>query len=148
MKLTKAYNEDNDFPEKRSQLSQIPVYETVPAYANSTVGADQLLRPNSSQFPQPSPNPNLSDFNHGPVIQKFKGVPVNITCPNCKCAITTKIVYKPGSKTIAAVVITTLVFFPLFWVPLITDTLKDKKQTCPYCKIDFGDSIYIDASTL
>ncbi|OMJ10880.1 Cell death-inducing p53-target protein 1 [Smittium culicis] len=101
-----------------------------------------------------SPNPNhispigigSNFYNPGSILQKFNGIPVNITCPCCSQNIITKIVRKPGKKTVVAVIFSAFIFWPLMWVPLLIKQLKDKHHTCPYCNVDLGKAIYIETA--
>ncbi|OMJ29079.1 Cell death-inducing p53-target protein 1 [Smittium culicis] len=87
-----------------------------------------------------------SFYTSGSILQKFNGIPVNITCPCCSQNIITKIKRKPGKKTVIVVIFSALIFWPLMWVPLLIKQLKDKHHTCPYCNVDLGKAIYIETA--
>ncbi|KAM3131490.1 hypothetical protein pb186bvf_016420 [Paramecium bursaria] len=57
--------------------------------------------------------------------------PIDIQCPYCKGNITTNITYEVGDGTQCAAITLLILFFPLFWLPLVKKECKNIIHRCP-----------------
>eukprot|EP00956_Cyclotella_meneghiniana_P025913 scaffold55042_cov65-Cyclotella_meneghiniana.AAC.1 len=70
---------------------------------------------------------------------EFGRHPISIgACPYCNQPSTTRIKTYPSWETWVAAGILVLVFWPLCWVPLVTDTCKKTDHTCSQCEAMVG----------
>ncbi|PVU93477.1 hypothetical protein BB559_003262 [Furculomyces boomerangus] len=145
-----------DYQSSKTVTSTSMLVNGMPAMqTSSSVGGPYGVPGNTPPVPpqnNPTPAPVLVNP-QGAVVEeismkKYKGTPVNITCPNCKQNVVTQIIKKHGGKAIAATVGMGLVFWPLMWVPLVMDSMKSKRHECPYCKADLGKTIYVEAKNM
>eukprot|EP00804_Cyclotella_cryptica_P029466 CCRYP_011283-RA/>CCRYP_011283-RA protein AED:0.15 eAED:0.15 QI:219/1/1/1/0.5/0.66/3/232/126 len=62
------------------------------------------------------------------------------TCPHCQhSGVTTRIKTYPVFETWLACGLLLLVFWPVCWVPLVTDTCKKTEHVCTQCEEMIGD---------
>ena len=80
----------------------------------------------------PSSNSCTNNYlDSDPTVSRF---PMNMReCPNCHRASRTRVVTKPSCKTWVAFGIMTGVFWPLCWVPLVSDSCKETEHFCTSC---------------
>ncbi|KAJ1908612.1 hypothetical protein IWQ60_006599 [Tieghemiomyces parasiticus] len=68
----------------------------------------------------------------------LKDAPVTIICPRCQAPVQSVIGRRNGAKAMKAALITSIVFFPLAWVPLCTKSCQDEVHICPQCCHELG----------
>jgi len=68
-----------------------------------------------------------------PVLPHLGRLAANYTCPYCSHVGPTILKEKLGVCSIIAIVVLVVVFWPLFWLPLIMPGCKDKEHICPNC---------------
>lgn len=85
-----------------------------------------------------------SPYHHGPPEHPdslFSGSrrPVHLNmCPKCQKACRTSTRTYPSAVTWLGVVISACVFFPLCWVPLVVDSMKQTDHYCQNCGKKIG----------
>ncbi|OLY81613.1 hypothetical protein AYI68_g4275 [Smittium mucronatum] len=101
--------------------------------------------PNNTPLPQQIHNQTLiaippSYFQPTPYatpIIDFSAVdtnyPIRMVCPYCNIPISTSVELYPGTQATLCSLLTCLIFWPLFWVPLCSPVCLDRVHTCPNC---------------
>ncbi|PWA00231.1 hypothetical protein BB558_003727 [Smittium angustum] len=131
--------------EAYGEYTQVPQEDSYPE--------DKSPLYNSADLPPRNLNPvpsNQQPGNYhiqGPLVAKFEGVPVNIICPNCNQNVVTIVKKKHGAKTAFAVIGVGIIFWPLMWVPLVTDYFKKSTYFCPSCNTKLGKQILVQVQT-
>ncbi|KAJ1967072.1 hypothetical protein H4R35_006818 [Dimargaris xerosporica] len=64
--------------------------------------------------------------------------PILATCPKCQLQVTSEIDTKVGTKSGLFALLTCVVCWPLFWIPLCMNSCKDEVHRCPNCKTELG----------
>ncbi|XP_076317421.1 lipopolysaccharide-induced tumor necrosis factor-alpha factor homolog [Tachypleus tridentatus] len=98
-----------------------------------------------SQLPQqPMPGPAtfvVTGMNH-PVQQvvviAFGQSPIQITCGICRNTVVTMIEREVGNVACLWMLCLCAFCLPLFWIPMVSDSVKDTKHYCPVCKTHLG----------
>ncbi|PVU90590.1 hypothetical protein BB559_004549 [Furculomyces boomerangus] len=99
--------------------------------------------PSRNTYTEPN-EPQVGEYViRGNSALKFKGTPVNTTCPNCGQNIVPLAERKHGVDTLWAVTCLGVLFWPLMWIPLVMDSLKNSTHICPNCKADLGKYILV-----
>lgn len=70
---------------------------------------------------------------------------VNHQCQFCGFVGRTHIKENLGSCAIIAIVVLVICFWPLFWLPLVMDSCKDKQHICPNCQrpVSVGCALFL-----
>lgn len=81
---------------------------------------------------------DYNEFKAGDQHETFGRFPVSMQCPYCNANMQTRTRTFPNLKTLIACGITLVVFWPLFWLPLIIDNCKETEHTCTNCEENVG----------
>ena len=63
---------------------------------------------------------------------------MEICCPHCNMTGITQTKTFPNLKTLLAMVLIVVIFWPLFWVPLLVDNCKETEHSCSNCDKTLG----------
>jgi len=69
-----------------------------------------------------------------PILPTLGRLPSNHTCQYCQHTGQTQVKEKLGNCAIIALVIFIICFLPLFWLPLVMPSCKDKQHVCANCQ--------------
>eukprot|EP00536_Pseudo-nitzschia_multiseries_P007307 jgi/Psemu1/304842/fgenesh1_kg.170_\ len=76
-------------------------------------------------------NPHETLLDRDPTISRFPMMMQE--CPNCHRETRTRVLTKPSCKTWVASGIMVCVFWPLCWIPLVSDSCKETEHFCVSC---------------
>ncbi|GFX24924.1 lipopolysaccharide-induced tumor necrosis factor-alpha factor-like protein [Trichonephila clavipes] len=87
-------------------------------------------------YPDPhTPTPNVT------VVappQMYGLLPMQVTCGNCKNVVVTVTTCENGGCVYLAAIVIVFCFFPLVFIPFLTDSCKDVTHYCPACNARLG----------
>ncbi|KAJ1925598.1 hypothetical protein IWQ60_004460 [Tieghemiomyces parasiticus] len=128
-----------------SSLHATPITEAVPpmdppAYQPSQHDTTESVAKDTEAFraAQPALHHTATDISRQNPNMIVRNQPIVVHCPKCQTTVTSVIVPKTGTKGGIAALITCLVCWPVFWIPLVMDSCKDEVHLCPTCKQELG----------
>jgi hypothetical protein len=85
-------------------------------------------------------NNNRSQPNHSSFVVDGSRKPVQLSmCPECSQKhVRTKTITYPSAMTWVSVFVGVLVFFPICWIPLVLDPMKQTDHYCQSCGTKVG----------
>ncbi|PVZ97709.1 hypothetical protein BB558_006324 [Smittium angustum] len=129
---TNTTNIPNGNAEQATREGNIPT-QLPPPYAPPHT----VLTVNNPAVDAADPNTVISTP-YQPVTMKIakaeSGMPMNTVCPYCNTQVTSVVNTERGTMSILCCVITCLICWPLFWLPLVMNSCLDKVHTCPNCR--------------
>lgn len=69
-----------------------------------------------------------------PVLPRLGRLSNHYQCQFCQQTGPTRVYEKIGTCTIVAIVVLLVCFWPLFWLPLVMPSCKDKEHICSHCQ--------------
>ncbi|XP_022248738.1 lipopolysaccharide-induced tumor necrosis factor-alpha factor homolog [Limulus polyphemus] len=72
------------------------------------------------------------------VVMAFGNAPTQITCGTCRNTVITTVERGVGGAACCWMICLCLFCWPLFWIPLISDSIRDTEHYCPVCKTHLG----------
>jgi hypothetical protein len=116
-------------------------YENIPSAPPEETAVAVVIMENTSFMDEPAPPVQESAPNEQPPITSLGRSPVHMMmCPNCsETHIRTRTKTYPNLLTWIFVAIGAVVFFPLCWIPLVVDPLKQTDHYCQRCGAKVGE---------
>ncbi|KAF4667256.1 hypothetical protein FOL47_003658 [Perkinsus chesapeaki] len=68
---------------------------------------------------------------------------VMVTCPNCKTQGPTRVWHRINVGSLVAMVVIAVVFFPLFWLPLVCQSCQSAEHHCSTCNYKVGQKCFL-----
>lgn len=117
------------------------------SYTAPPLGTASTTTTTTYTIPPPTNNDGAPVQTATPVIQggnvnvaPLGSRPGQFTCPYCNTTMQTKVNFKIDVCTILAVVIILLLFWPLFWIPLLVPQCKTAEHYCTNCHRKLGEN--------
>ncbi|KAJ2378113.1 hypothetical protein IW150_000993 [Coemansia sp. RSA 2607] len=86
--------------------------------------------------------PALTQMPPGSYVTMEK-VPAVINCPRCYAPIITKLKSKATAKTVVAAAAIGFIFWPLAFVPFVSNRMKKTVHVCPNCHHTLGKVVTV-----
>lgn len=118
-----------------AEATEIP---TATAYAVTGVEQESAKSPPVATNEDKKPLPETCRVFVEPKFTKLGRSPQTVICPHCQEKMLTKTKKKVGGVAVASSAITCLVFWPLFWVPLVCTDCQSVVHRCSKCDRHIG----------
>mmetsp|Transcript_50763 Transcript_50763/g.75233 ORF Transcript_50763/g.75233 Transcript_50763/m.75233 type:complete len:136 (+) Transcript_50763:168-575(+) len=76
----------------------------------------------------------------GTVYENLGRSPCQLKCPHCHEEMVTNVREKVNAVTVGGVIVCFLIFWPLFWLPLVISSCKSTIHTCTNCHREVGET--------
>jgi LITAF-like zinc ribbon domain len=111
---------------------------TTTVYApDGTIQKQQIVSPSITKTTMTT-SPKATLMSSTPAI--FRRVPILLRpCPFCQNTARTQTRTHPNWLTWIAVVSLLIIFWPIFWIPLVCDSWKQTDHYCSHCNVKVGE---------
>ncbi|KAI9295479.1 hypothetical protein K502DRAFT_348983 [Neoconidiobolus thromboides FSU 785] len=120
--------------DNKNELIHSPVQESSQAPPPYNIEESSHIKHGIESDPLITTQPTATLINQPGLLQLTQRGPATLVCPFENIPVVTEVKYEAGLKAGLCSVAVCFLFWPMFWLPLVTKSFKEEVHFCPSCK--------------